>query len=110
MRMFARAALLLPIALLSSGCVARAALDVATAPVKVVGKAADLATTSQSEADEARGREIRRHEENLGRLQRRYEEKARDCEAGKDSACRDAIALRREIDMALRDSPLNRRR
>ena len=109
-RMLARAALLLPIALLSSGCVARAALDVVTAPVKVVGKAADLATTSQSEADETRGRDIRRREEQLGRLQRHYEEKARDCENGNDRACREAIALRREIEMALPGVPVEQRR
>lgn len=56
-----------------SGCIAKTAVDVATAPVKVGSKAVDLATTSQSEADEKRGREIRQREERLGKLQRRYE-------------------------------------
>ncbi len=101
-----RLALILPIFALCSGCVVGTALDVATAPVKVVGKAADLATTSQSEADETRGREIRRREERLGRLQREYEEQARDCERGDDRACRDAVALRREMDAMLARVPL----
>ena len=59
----------LPLAL--SGCVvatvADAAVDVATLPVKVVSKSVDLATTSQSEADEKRGRELRKAEERAGR-------------------------------------------
>ena len=54
---------------LLSGCLGTVA-DVVTAPVKVAGKAVDLATTSQSEADEKRGREIRRREERLGKLER----------------------------------------
>jgi len=37
---------LLPLAL--GGCLAKTALNVATAPVRVAGKAADLATTSQA--------------------------------------------------------------
>lgn len=55
-----------------SGCVSTL-VDVATAPVKVVSKGVDLATTSQSEADEKRGREIRRREERLAKLEREYE-------------------------------------
>lgn len=43
-------ATLLPLA--SGGCVARAAWDVATLPVKAVGKTADLLTTSEKERDE----------------------------------------------------------
>jgi hypothetical protein len=54
------ALLLLPIAL--SGCVS-AVSSVVTAPFKVVGKAADWATTSQDEADRNRGREVRKAEE-----------------------------------------------
>ena len=51
--------LLVPIAALSlGGCytIAKTAVDVVTLPVKAVAKGADLATTSQSEADENRGR------------------------------------------------------
>lgn len=56
---------LLPFAL--SGCVvgtvAKTAVTVATIPVKVVSAGVDAATTSQSEADEKRGREARRLDE-----------------------------------------------
>lgn len=57
-----RLALLLPMLLLP-GCVVRAAANVVTAPVRVVAKGADWATTSQDEADRNRGREIRKQEE-----------------------------------------------
>lgn len=70
-----------------SGCLARTAIDVVTAPVRVGAKAVDLATTSQSEADEKRGREIRRREERLGRLERDYRRHARQCEDGDRDAC-----------------------
>lgn len=56
-----RALILIP-ALLLSGCVSTVG-SVMTAPFKVAGKAADWATTSQSEADRNRGREIRKAEE-----------------------------------------------
>ncbi|MEZ5654412.1 MAG: hypothetical protein R3E04_00750 [Sphingobium sp.] len=51
------------VALSLSGCVAKTALDVATAPVRAGAKAADWATTSQDEADRNRGREMRKQEE-----------------------------------------------
>ena len=64
--------ILLPsLALLLSGCLARTAVDVVTLPVKVVSAGVDAATTSQSEADQRRGRQIREEEERLGRLARR---------------------------------------
>ena len=56
--------------LLAGGCLAKTALDVATMPVKAVGWTADKLTTSQSEADEKRGREIRRQEEALAKEER----------------------------------------
>ena len=83
---------------LLGGCIAKTAMDVVTAPVRVASTAVDLATTSQSEADETRGREIRRREERLGRLSRDYEDLAEDCEDGDQDACRDAVAVRREMD------------
>ena len=46
---------------------AGAAVDIVTLPVDVAAKGVDLATTSQSEADEKRGREIRKAEEKAGR-------------------------------------------
>jgi hypothetical protein len=84
-------ALLAPAAMLTlSGCLAKTALDVVTAPVRVASKAADWATTSQSEADQTRGREIRRREEQLGKLQRSYEKHRRQCEDGSQAACQTA--------------------
>lgn len=68
-----RALLLVPVALLLQGCLARTAIDVVTLPVKVVSAGVDAATTSQAEADQRRGREIRKEEERLGRLARRCE-------------------------------------
>jgi hypothetical protein len=69
----------LPLAL--SGCVvasvAGAAVDVATLPVKAVSAGVDAATTSQSEADEKRGREIRRGEEKAGKEAREREKRCR---------------------------------
>ena len=41
------------------GTVASAAVDVVTLPVKVAAAGVDAVTTSQSEADENRGRELR---------------------------------------------------
>ena len=70
----------LPLAL--SGCivasVAETAVDVVTLPVDVASKTVDLATTSQSEADEKRGREIRKAEEKAGKEARAREKRCRD--------------------------------
>jgi len=60
------------------GCVqtlASAAVDVVTLPVKVVSAGVDAATTSQSEADEKRGREIRKQGEERGRQLRLLQER-----------------------------------
>ena len=91
--------------LLLSGCVVRTVADVVTAPVRVGAKAVDLATTSQSEADEARGREIRKREEQLAKLERRYEEEVVDCQDGDRSACRDAEETYAEIQELLPTIP-----
>lgn len=77
----------IPLALLPllSGCVvatiADAAVDVATLPVKAVSKGVDLATTSQSEADEKRGRALRKAEEEAGRTAREAEKRRAACAA-----------------------------
>ena len=68
-----RALIVVPAALLLSGCIARTAVDLVTLPVKMGGAGVDAATTSQAEADQRRGREIREEEERLGRLARRCE-------------------------------------
>jgi hypothetical protein len=62
-----------------NGCLAQTAVDIVTLPVKAVGAGIDAVTTSQSEADEKRGREIRKQEEREGREARRAE-KARERE------------------------------
>ena len=85
-------ALLAPASLLASGCVAKTLVDVATLPVRAGAKAVDLATTSQSEADEKRGRELRRREEELGRLERAYARQRAECEEGREEACDKARA------------------
>ncbi|KHK89599.1 hypothetical protein [Novosphingobium malaysiense] len=72
---------------LVSACIASTAANVVTAPVRVTSKAVDLATTSQSEADEKRGRRMREYEEDLGKLERRYDKHMRQCDDGSDSAC-----------------------
>jgi uncharacterized lipoprotein YajG len=64
---------LLPVSLLLSGCLARTAVDIVTLPVKVASAGVDAVTTSQAEADQRRGREIREAEEREGRIARRCE-------------------------------------
>ena len=65
-----------------SGCVvasvADAAVDVVTLPVDVAAKGVDLATTSQAEADQNRGREIRKAEEKAGREARAMAKRCRE--------------------------------
>ena len=68
-----RAFLLLASALLLSGCLVRTAANVVALPVKAASAGVDAVTTSQSEADERRGRQIREEEERLGRIARRCE-------------------------------------
>lgn len=58
-------------ALALSGCIAKTALDIVTLPVKAAGAAVDAVTTSQSEADEKRGRELRKAEEREGKAARK---------------------------------------
>ena len=82
------ALLLLPlVSIMVSGCLAKTAFDVATLPVRAASKGIDLMTTSQSERDEKRGRELRKQEERLGKLQRQYDEAMDDCEDGSRRAC-----------------------
>jgi hypothetical protein len=59
------------IPLLLGGCLVRTAADVVTTPVKAVGWTADKLTTSQSEADEKRGRELRKEDERRAKEDRR---------------------------------------
>jgi hypothetical protein len=79
------------------GCVASVVGDVVTAPVKVVSRTADVLTTSQSEADEKRGRALRKQEERLGKLARKRDEAREDCADGDREACIQYEALEAEI-------------
>lgn len=67
--------LLLPVLL--GGCISTA-VDIVTLPVRAAGAAVDAVTTSQSEADEKRGRELRKQEEREGKAQRKREKEARE--------------------------------
>lgn len=73
-----------------SGCIARTAAGVVTAPVRAVGKTADWMTTSQSEADEKRGRAMRQREAQLGKLDRQYQRHLRECDEGQRQSCQRA--------------------
>jgi hypothetical protein len=67
--------------LIATGCVvgtiAETAVDVVTLPVKAASAGVDAATTSQSEADEKRGRELRKQDQARGREARRMAERCR---------------------------------
>ena len=72
-----RMILLLAAPLLLGGCLARTAVDIVTLPVRAAGAGVDALTTSQAEADQRRGRELREAEEREGRAARRREREAR---------------------------------
>lgn len=93
-------------ALVLQGCLARAAVDVVTLPVRAVGKGVDLATTSQSEADENRGRAIRQREQRLGELERDFDRQSERCADGDDAACDKAQAIRAEMKTILPGVPV----
>ncbi len=96
--------------LLLGGCLAKAAFDVATLPVRAVSSVVDLVTTSQSEADEKRGRELRRQEERLGALEREYVRQAERCMDGREEGCRRAVIARAEMDEIMPRVPVERPR
>lgn len=89
--------ILLVAAPLLSGCIARTAVNVVTAPVRVASGVADLATTSQSEADEKRGRELRKREKRLDELEKQYSAERKSCASGNASACDQMEATYAEI-------------
>ena len=96
----------LPLAAISLGGCLSTVADVVTAPVKVVSKGVDLATTSQSEADEKRGRELRKREERLGKLQREYDKQLKECQEGDRGACDEATDTYAEIQQILPTIPV----
>lgn len=91
--------------LMLGGCLSTVA-DVVTAPVKIASKGVDLATTSQSEADEKRGREIRRREERLAKLEREYEKQLDECNEGNRRACDQATDTYAEMQQILPTIPV----
>ena len=94
-RMMKRGVLILLPALLGGcvvGTVASTAVDVVTLPVKVASAGVDAVTTSQSEADEKRGRELRKQEEERGRQWRLAYER---CRKGKPLPTDDCSAYQR---------------
>ena len=87
---------LLSLAALSlSGCVVA---EVVTAPI-------DAVTTTQSEADEDRGKALRQREEKLGKLERQYREEREDCDKGDQDACVKASEINAEIQAILPTIP-----
>lgn len=68
-------AMLLPI--LTGGCIAKTAWDVATLPVKATGQVVDWSTTSQEESDRNYGRKMRKQEAEEGKRRREEERRAR---------------------------------
>ena len=80
------------------GCVANMVADVVTAPVKIASGGVDLMTTSQSEADENRGRALRHRDERLGKLSRDRDEYEKKCaKKGDEKDCRRAAEADTEI-------------
>lgn len=73
-----------------SGCivkdVADTAVGVASIPVKATGEVVDAATTSQAEADQKRGKELRKAEEAHAKAMREWAEDCAELEA-KGQAC-----------------------
>jgi hypothetical protein len=71
---------------LLAGCivadVARTAVAVVKVPVKIVSAGVDAATTSQSEADEKRGREMRKADERRAREERKAAKRAAEPPTG----------------------------
>jgi hypothetical protein len=70
---------ILPLALAGCvvGTVAKTAVDVVSLPVKVASAGVDAVTTSQAEADQKRGRELRKQDEEQGKQLRLAQERCR---------------------------------
>ena len=78
-----RTALLMLATMPLSGCLAA---EIVTAPI-------DAITTTQSEADEDRGKALRKREERLGKLERQYRKEREDCDDGDKKACAKAAEI-----------------
>jgi hypothetical protein len=82
----------LPLVPMLGGCLAKTAVDVVTLPVKVVSAGVDAVTTSQKEADEKRGRALRKRDECMGREARKARKEGRQPD---ETRCPDPDARRR---------------
>jgi hypothetical protein len=69
--------LVLALPLLSACTLASTAVDVVTLPVRAASAGVDAVTTSQSEADQNRGRRMREAEERYGRALRDWDKACR---------------------------------
>jgi len=89
-----RIALLLLASVSLGGCVvgtlASTAVDVVTLPVKAASAGVDAVITSQKEADEKRGREMRKLDEERGKQVRMAQER---CRKGKALPTDDCAAM-----------------
>jgi hypothetical protein len=72
-----RLLIVVPLALMLSGCVTSVVKTVVTAPFKVGGAVIDAATTSQAEADRNRGRDERKAEERAEKDRKKAGKRAR---------------------------------
>jgi hypothetical protein len=72
-----RVLILAALSLTLAGCISTAA-SIVTLPVRAASKTVDVLTTSQSEADESRGRAIRKREECIGKEDRRAHRERRE--------------------------------
>lgn len=86
------------VALALSGCAAGTSADVATVPAKAGSRAVAAAAASQSEANRTHSRKLRKREERLGELQRKYRGQLADCQHGDHYACSDARVTYGEIE------------
>jgi hypothetical protein len=89
---------------LLASCAVSAATKIVTAPLRVAGKAVDLATTSQAEADRNRGRALRERDAKLDKLLRKRDRYARTCPES-DTGCIRAREVEAEI-LEVRSAPL----
>ena len=66
--------------------------------MKAVSKTLDVLTTSRAEADEKRGRELRKRDEALGKLSRKRAKENKRCVDGDRGACEKAADLSEQIE------------
>ena len=92
----------LAMAPLLGGCVAHAAYDVATLPVRAGSKVVDWSTTSRSEADRNLGRKVRKQREQEAREARRQEAGSRRRRRGATASLRRNKRILRPADNLIR--------